>query len=75
MASCAQNVNQMLTLCGALQPLANQNSKQLPKLAALAMDACNLCAEECKKHDKHAQYKARGESRAACAKECIKLAV
>ncbi|MDO8207916.1 MAG: four-helix bundle copper-binding protein [Gallionella sp.] len=75
MASCAASVNQMLALCGALQQLANQNSKQLPKLAAIAMDACNLCEEECKKHDKHEQCKACGESCAGCAQACKKLAV
>lgn len=75
MAACAQSVNQMLALCGALQQLANQNSKLLPKLAALAMDACNQCEEACKKHaDKHEECKACGESCAACAKECKKLA-
>ena len=76
MASCAQSVNQVLALCGALQQLANQNSKQLPKLAAIAMDACKQCEDECKKHaDKHESCKACGESCAACAKECKKLAV
>lgn len=75
MAGCAQSVNQMLALCGALQQLANQNSKLLPKLAALAMDACNQCEEACKKHaDKHEECKVCGESCAACAKECKKIA-
>ena len=75
MADCAKSVNQMLALCGALQQLANQNSKLLPKLAALAMDACNQCEDECKKHaDKHEACKACGESCAACARECKKLA-
>lgn len=76
MAACAQSVNQMLALCGALQQLANQNSKLLPKLAAIAMDACNQCEEACKKHaGKHEQCKVCGERCAACAKECKKLAV
>jgi Cys-rich four helix bundle protein (predicted Tat secretion target) len=75
MASCAQSVNQMLALCGALQQLANQNSKQLVRLAAIAMDACNQCEEECKKHaEKHSECKVCGESCATCAKECKKLA-
>lgn len=75
MASCAQSVNQMLALCGALQQLANQNSKLLPKMAALALEACERCADECKKHEKHPECKACGESCAACAKECRKIAV
>ncbi|MDD2774547.1 MAG: four-helix bundle copper-binding protein [Gallionella sp.] len=74
MATCAKSVNQMLALCGALQQLANQNSKQLSKLAAIALDACQQCQEECKKHaDKHEACKACGESCEACAKECKKL--
>lgn len=74
MADCAKSVNQMLALCGALQQMANQNSSLLPKLAAIAMDACNQCEQACKKHaEKHASCKACGESCAACAKECRKL--
>jgi Cys-rich four helix bundle protein (predicted Tat secretion target) len=66
----------MLALCGALQQLANQNSKLVAKQAALALEACNQCEEACKKHaEKHAECKACGESCAACAKECKKLAV
>lgn len=46
-----------------------------PRLAAIAMDACNQCEEACKKHaEKHEECKACGESCAACAKECKKLA-
>jgi Cys-rich four helix bundle protein (predicted Tat secretion target) len=75
MAACAKSVNQMLALCGALQQLANQNSKLLSKMAAIALEACDQCAEACKKHaEKHEECKACGESCAACAKECKKLA-
>ena len=74
MAACAKSVNQMLALCGALQSLANQESAYLPKLAATALQACNECEEECKKHaDKHEACKACGESCKACAKECKKI--
>lgn len=76
MAACAKSVNQMLSLCGALQQLANQESTYLPKLATLAMDACKKCEDECKKHaKKHEACKACGESCVACAKECKKIAV
>lgn len=75
MAACAKSVNQMLALCGSLQALANQESAYLPKLAAIAMDVCNKCEDECKKHaSKHDACKACGESCAACAKECKKIA-
>jgi Cys-rich four helix bundle protein (predicted Tat secretion target) len=76
MAACAKSVNQILALCGTLQQLANQESTYLPKLAAIAMDACKQCEDECKKHaDKHEACKACGESCAACYKECKKIAV
>lgn len=76
MAACAQSVNQMLALCSALQSLVNQNSKLVKNLAAVALEACEQCQEQCKKHaDKHEECKACGESCAACAKECKKLLV
>jgi len=75
MAACAKSVNQMLTLCSALQQLANQQSQHTAKLAGLALKACRECEEECKKHaDKHEACKACGESCKACATECEKVA-
>ncbi len=75
MAGCAKSVNQMLALCSAVQQLANQNSRHLPGLAALAMKACKECEDECQKHaDKHEACKACGESCAACYQECNKVA-
>lgn len=75
MAACAKSVNQMLALCTALQQLTNQQSSYLPKLAAIAMEACQACEKECKKHaDRHEACKACGESCAACYRECKKIA-
>jgi Cys-rich four helix bundle protein (predicted Tat secretion target) len=76
MAACAQSVNQVLAICDALQQFANQNSRQLAKLASVAMDVCKQCEDECKKFaDVHAACKACGESCAACYKECKKIAI
>lgn len=75
MAACAKSVSQMLSLSGALQGLANQQSTYLPRLAAVTMDACKQCQDECKKHsDKHEACKACGKSCDTCAKECKKVA-
>jgi Cys-rich four helix bundle protein (predicted Tat secretion target) len=74
MAACAQSVNEVLAICSALQSLANQESEFLPKLAALAVAACKKCEDECAKHKEHEVCKACGESCAACAKECKKIA-
>jgi Cys-rich four helix bundle protein (predicted Tat secretion target) len=74
LAACARSVTQLVSICGALQDLANQDSKYLIKVASVAMDACHDCEEECKKHaDKHDVCKRCGESCAACYKECKQL--
>ena len=59
----------------ALQQLAAGESKYLPQLARVAMDACKQCEDECKKTDKHPECKACGEACAACYKECKAIAV
>lgn len=75
LAGCAKSVAQMLTLCGALQSLANQDSKYLVKLASVTAEACQDCEDECKKHaEKHEACKRCGESCRACYKECKQLA-
>ncbi|TDN63053.1 Cys-rich four helix bundle protein (predicted Tat secretion target) [Paraburkholderia sp. BL10I2N1] len=76
MAACSQSVVQMLALVTAVQALANQDSRYLPGLAKVALDACNDCAEECKKHaDKHEVCKACMESCRTTAKECRAVAI
>jgi len=75
LAACAKSVTQLVSLCNALQNLANQDSKYLVKLASVTMEACHDCDEECKKHaDKHEVCKRCGEACAACYKECKALA-
>ena len=74
MASCAKTVREMLALCNALRSLAFQQAPALPKLAAVALDACARCEAECRKHEKmHSQCKECGDSCAACAAECKKV--
>jgi Cys-rich four helix bundle protein (predicted Tat secretion target) len=71
MAACAKSVNQMLALCGALESLANQQSKHVVAMSALTMDACQACETECRKHEKvHAVCKACADSCANCIKQC-----
>lgn len=75
MATCAQSVNQMLAVCGALQQLASQASPFLTRQAKIAMDVCKQCEDACEKHaDMHAECKACMESCATCYKECRKVA-
>jgi Cys-rich four helix bundle protein (predicted Tat secretion target) len=71
MAACAQSVNQMLAMCGALQSLAGQTSKYTPALARVVLDVCVDCEKECKKHaDKHAECKACADACTECIKAC-----
>ena len=74
MASCAKSVREMLALCNALRSLASQQAPALPKLAAVALDACTRCEAECRKHEKmHIQCKECGDACAACAAECRRV--
>lgn len=74
MAACAKTAREMLALCNALRSIASQDAPSLPKLAAVAMDACSRCEAECRKHVAHAPCKACADSCAACAAECKKAA-
>jgi Cys-rich four helix bundle protein (predicted Tat secretion target) len=75
MGACAKAANQMLALCTALQSLANQQSSLVPALAKTALEACQLCEKECRKHEKHhATCKACADSCAACIKQCKAVA-
>jgi len=75
MAACAKSSTQVLALCTALEQLAATESKYLPQLAKVAMDACKECEDECKKTDKHPECKACGEACAACYKECKAIVI
>ncbi|KIX70114.1 four-helix bundle copper-binding protein [Burkholderia pseudomallei] len=71
LAACAASVSQMLSLCGALQQLANQNSSYVPALAKVTLDACNDCEMECKRHaSQHEPCRACMESCRTCANQC-----
>jgi Cys-rich four helix bundle protein (predicted Tat secretion target) len=71
MAACAQSVNQMLAICGALHKVSAQSGTQLKALASLASGVCDECEKECRKHgDKHAECKACADSCAECSKQC-----
>jgi Cys-rich four helix bundle protein (predicted Tat secretion target) len=74
MAECAKTVNQTIAMCSALQALTAQQSKMVPAMAKLTMEACEVCEKECRKHEKHAECKACADSCVACAKECKAVA-
>lgn len=75
MAACARSVHEMLAICTALQKLASYESKQLSAMAKLAMNTCQACEDECRKHEKkHAACHDCAEACAACYKECKAIA-
>jgi Cys-rich four helix bundle protein (predicted Tat secretion target) len=75
MGPCAKTTSETLALCTAVRTLAIQGAPSLPKLAAVAMDACRRCEAECRKHEKvHPQCKDCAEACVACAAECRKIA-
>jgi Cys-rich four helix bundle protein (predicted Tat secretion target) len=74
-AACATSVSQMLATCQALLSLSTQNSKYVPKMAALALAVCEDCEKECRKHEsKHKECKDCADACVACARECRKVA-
>jgi Cys-rich four helix bundle protein (predicted Tat secretion target) len=75
MAPCAQSVNQLLAICGALMKVSGQNGSKLRALAQLSASVCEECEKECRKHEKkHAECKACAESCAECLKQCKAVA-
>jgi Cys-rich four helix bundle protein (predicted Tat secretion target) len=75
MAACATSVSELLATCDALLKLSTQNSKYVPKMAALALAVCEDCEKECRKHEsKHKECKDCADACAACAGECKKVA-
>lgn len=74
-AECADRVNEMLAMTAALAKVASYDSESLGKLAAVCMEVCENCEQECRRHEKHhAQCKACADSCANCAAECKKVA-
>lgn len=76
MAACAKSVEQMLAACNMLRQLATWKSAYVPRMAAVVMDMCLACEQECRKHEnKHKECRDCAESCAACAKECKAVAI
>lgn len=75
MAACAQSVEQMMSACTMLRQLATWKSAYVPRMAAVVMDMCKACEDECRKHEKkHKVCRDCAESCAACFTECKKVA-
>ncbi|MFN4264468.1 MAG: four-helix bundle copper-binding protein [Aquabacterium sp.] len=71
MAACARRVTETRALCEAMLTLASQKSPLLPRLSAVAKDACKACEDECRKHAAHHQAcKNCAEACAACLQAC-----
>jgi len=73
MAACAQSVSELMAVCSALQKLALQDSKRTAAMAKLALEVCQDCEKQCRKHEKHSQCKDCADACADCAKQCKSL--
>jgi len=72
---CSRSVAQLLPICEALASLTAQASGYLPQYAKLALQVCQDCEKECRKHEKHHDFcKECADACAACAKECQRVA-
>ncbi len=75
MAACAKSVEHMMSACTMLRQLATWKSSYVPRMAAVVMDMCKACEDECRKHEKkHKSCKDCADSCAACYTECKKVA-
>lgn len=80
MAECNRTVQEMLALCEALLKLNAYNSAHTKALAKISAQACDTCAEACKKHSPHWAHgmhlicKSCYEACLECSKACKAMA-
>lgn len=66
LATCAQSVHNMISLCDSFAAQVASNSKYIDGIATVCRTACEDCEKECRKHeDDHVECK---QCAAACAK-------
>ncbi len=71
---CAKSVSELVAACGFLAEVAIYDSERLKKAAALAIDVCNSCEAECRKHEKkHQPCKDCADACVKCVEECKKI--
>lgn len=63
MAECIRSDRECADLCGVVLDFAQRDSKVLPEIVAACIKACQICAEECEKHEHHDHCQ-------ACARAC-----
>jgi Cys-rich four helix bundle protein (predicted Tat secretion target) len=73
MGPCSKTVRDMLTMCETLVKLATSNSEFTKKHAALCLEVCKKCEDECRKHPKHKVCLNCAESCKACINEMNKI--
>jgi len=75
LAACTQRVAEMVPVCKTLASLAALESEHLKAYAKVCIDVCQACADECRKHEKHAEIcKKCADSCVAVIEACRKLA-
>lgn len=69
MAECLRKTRECADMCGIVLDYAQRNSEILPELLEACAKSCELCAEECEKHD-HDHCQSCAKASRACAKAC-----
>jgi Cys-rich four helix bundle protein (predicted Tat secretion target) len=66
LADCMKSVEDLIAACNALRVLTISNSTNLRTFARAVEPICQACETECRKHERHAECKACGDSCKAC---------
>ena len=74
-SDCLDIVTDTIAICEALAQLSVSNNRHLRSFAAVCIDVCKDCEDECRKHkDMHEECRKCMESCTACIKELEKIA-
>ncbi|QJC54339.1 four-helix bundle copper-binding protein [Paenibacillus albicereus] len=74
MKACIRLDRDCADLCGMAIQMMTRNSPFVKEFMLLCAQACDLCAEECAKHD-HDHCQACAEACRACSRACMAMAV
>lgn len=69
MAECIRSDRECADMCSIVLDFAQRDSKILPELLQACIKSCEVCADECEKHD-HDHCQECAKACRACAKVC-----
>ncbi|MBI5178512.1 MAG: four-helix bundle copper-binding protein [Nitrospinae bacterium] len=74
LAACAAGVNELKIACEALASFSGLGSNHLAAMSKVAMQVCDACYRECRRHGKHQPCLDCADACAKCIDQCKKLA-